>query len=183
MPPSDLPRCFDRCSDQVGRYGQEYFDFSAERVTNSVKESLARLQIPYIDIIQCHDIEYGSLDQVKPAPPPQQCLGETHQSLPDSLPDQGIGRCMCLCFFSHHFASTCADACFGQQAVYCCNQSCGNFLTTNYKGIANDVTSRLAAGSANPGPCYIAVCMPCVRCPACCAAVQKSLAVQQHPAY
>jgi L-galactose dehydrogenase len=49
---------------QVGRYGQEYFDFSAERVTASVQESLARLQIPYIDIIQCHDIEFGSLDQV-----------------------------------------------------------------------------------------------------------------------
>lgn len=49
---------------QVGRYGQEYFDFSAERVASSVRESLARLQIPYIDIIQCHDIEFGSLDQV-----------------------------------------------------------------------------------------------------------------------
>ena len=34
----------------------------------SVRESLARLQIPYIDIIQCHDIEFGSLDQVCRAP-------------------------------------------------------------------------------------------------------------------
>jgi hypothetical protein len=50
---------------QVGRYGQEFFDFSAERMVTSVQESLARLQIPYIDIIQCHDIEFGSLDQVR----------------------------------------------------------------------------------------------------------------------
>lgn len=49
---------------QVGRYGPELFDFSAERVTRSVAESLARLQVPYIDLLQCHDIEFGSLDQV-----------------------------------------------------------------------------------------------------------------------
>jgi L-galactose dehydrogenase len=48
----------------VGRYGPTTFDFSAERVVASVRESLARLQTPYIDIIQCHDIEFGSLDQV-----------------------------------------------------------------------------------------------------------------------
>ncbi|WIA18414.1 hypothetical protein OEZ85_009874 [Tetradesmus obliquus] len=60
----DLPRDKIIVSTKVGRYGQEYFDFSAERVAFSVRESLARLQIPYIDIIQCHDIEFGSLDQI-----------------------------------------------------------------------------------------------------------------------
>ncbi|WIA38692.1 hypothetical protein OEZ86_001995 [Tetradesmus obliquus] len=60
----DLPRDKIIVSTKVGRYGQEYFDFSAERVAASVRESLARLQIPYIDIIQCHDIEFGSLDQI-----------------------------------------------------------------------------------------------------------------------
>jgi L-galactose dehydrogenase len=49
---------------KVGRYGEDLFDFSAERVTKSVDESLARMGVDYIDIIQCHDIEYGSLDQV-----------------------------------------------------------------------------------------------------------------------
>ena len=52
------------CARQVGRYGQETFDFSAERVTASVSESLRRLQVPYIDLIQCHDIEFGDLDKV-----------------------------------------------------------------------------------------------------------------------
>jgi hypothetical protein len=50
---------------QIGRYGPELFDFSAERVTRSVSESLQRLQVPYLDLIQCHDIEFGSLDQVR----------------------------------------------------------------------------------------------------------------------
>jgi L-galactose dehydrogenase len=49
---------------KVGRYAEGYFDFSAERVTRSVEESLSRLELDYIDLIQCHDIEFGSLDQV-----------------------------------------------------------------------------------------------------------------------
>jgi L-galactose dehydrogenase len=49
---------------KVGRYGDDLFDFSAKRVTASVDESLARLNVDYVDIIQCHDIEFGDLDQV-----------------------------------------------------------------------------------------------------------------------
>jgi L-galactose dehydrogenase len=49
---------------KVGRYGQDEFDFSASRVTASVDESLRRLQVDYIDLIQCHDIEFGSLDLI-----------------------------------------------------------------------------------------------------------------------
>ncbi|MBC7812045.1 MAG: aldo/keto reductase, partial [Burkholderiales bacterium] len=51
-------------STKVGRYGDTEFDFSAARVTASVDESLARLSTDYADIILCHDIEYGSLDQI-----------------------------------------------------------------------------------------------------------------------
>ncbi len=49
---------------KVGRYGEQKFDFSADRVTRSVDESLARMGVDYVDIIQVHDMEYGSLDQV-----------------------------------------------------------------------------------------------------------------------
>ena len=51
---------------KVGRYGSEEsdFDFSAARVTKSVEESLARLGLDYVDIIQCHDIEFDDLNQV-----------------------------------------------------------------------------------------------------------------------
>jgi L-galactose dehydrogenase len=49
---------------KVGRYGHDSFDFTADRVTRSVDESLARLGLDYIDLIQCHDIEFGSLDQI-----------------------------------------------------------------------------------------------------------------------
>jgi L-galactose dehydrogenase len=49
---------------KVGRYGVDAFDFSAARVTASVDESLRRLGVEHIDIIQVHDIEFGNLDQI-----------------------------------------------------------------------------------------------------------------------
>lgn len=60
----DLPRSEIVVATKVGRYGVSDFDFSAARVTASVSESLQRLQLPYLDIIQCHDIEFGDLDQI-----------------------------------------------------------------------------------------------------------------------
>ncbi|KAH8498650.1 hypothetical protein H0E87_017544 [Populus deltoides] len=58
-----VPRNQYIVSTKCGRY-VEGFDFSAERVTKSIDESLARLQLDYVDILQCHDIEFGSLDQI-----------------------------------------------------------------------------------------------------------------------
>jgi L-galactose dehydrogenase len=49
---------------KVGRYGVDDFDFSAARTRASVEESLRRLGVDYVDVIQAHDIEFGSLDQV-----------------------------------------------------------------------------------------------------------------------
>jgi L-galactose dehydrogenase len=51
---------------KCGRYGAsaEDFDFSAARVTKSVDESLARLGVDYLDIIQVHDMEFGDVRQI-----------------------------------------------------------------------------------------------------------------------
>jgi L-galactose dehydrogenase len=49
---------------KVGQYGEGEFDFSAARVTRSLDESCARLGVDYIDILQCHDIEFASIDQI-----------------------------------------------------------------------------------------------------------------------
>lgn len=59
-----LPRDKYYLATKVGRYGEGEFDFSAERVTRSVEESLQRLQVDYVDIIQCHDIEFDSLNKI-----------------------------------------------------------------------------------------------------------------------
>ncbi|KAJ8540366.1 hypothetical protein K7X08_030285 [Anisodus acutangulus] len=47
-------------STKCGRY-KEGFDFSAERVIRSIDESLERLQLDYVDILQ---FEFGSLHQI-----------------------------------------------------------------------------------------------------------------------
>lgn len=60
----ELPRDSFVVGSKVGRYGESTFDFSAARVTASVEESLARLNVDRLDLVQCHDIEFGDLDQV-----------------------------------------------------------------------------------------------------------------------
>ncbi len=62
----EIPRDRYYLATKVGRYGYEVADcnFSAGRVKASVDESLRRLQVDYIDIIQVHDMEFGVLDQI-----------------------------------------------------------------------------------------------------------------------
>ena len=59
-----IPRDAYYLATKVGRYGERDFDFTPARVVASVDESLKRLNVDYIDLIQCHDIEFGSLDQI-----------------------------------------------------------------------------------------------------------------------
>ncbi|HVU25726.1 MAG TPA: aldo/keto reductase [Opitutus sp.] len=49
---------------KVGQYGEGEFDFSAARVTRSLDESCARLGVEYVDLLQCHDIEFADLNQI-----------------------------------------------------------------------------------------------------------------------
>src|SRR5580693_6887328 len=61
-----IPREKYILATKCGRYGSEMkdFDFSAKRVTASVEESLSRMAMDYVDIIQAHDIEFGDLEVV-----------------------------------------------------------------------------------------------------------------------
>ncbi|KAJ4914212.1 L-galactose dehydrogenase [Raphanus sativus] len=59
-----VPRSDYIVATKCGRYKEEGFNFSAERVRKSVDQSLERLQLDYLDILHCHDIEFGSLDQI-----------------------------------------------------------------------------------------------------------------------
>ncbi len=62
----DLPRDKYYLSTKVGRYGKDgvnMWDYSAKRAKESVYESLERLHIDYIDIINVHDVEFqGDLE-------------------------------------------------------------------------------------------------------------------------
>lgn len=61
---SSIPRDKYILATKVGRYGDNEFDFSATRVIQSVQQSLQRLGVEHIDLIQCHDIEFGDLNQI-----------------------------------------------------------------------------------------------------------------------
>jgi len=63
----NIPRDKYFLSTKVGRYGKDgvnSWDYSAKRVTESVYESMERLNIDYVDIINVHDIEFSDLNQV-----------------------------------------------------------------------------------------------------------------------
>lgn len=60
----EIPRERFILATKVGQYGEGDFDFSAARVARSLDESCARLGVDYIDLLQCHDIEFADLDQI-----------------------------------------------------------------------------------------------------------------------
>ena len=63
----DIERPRYYLSTKVGRYGVNgvnTWDYTARRVVESVYESMERLHIDYIDIINVHDIEFADLEMV-----------------------------------------------------------------------------------------------------------------------
>ncbi len=63
----DIPRNKYYLSTKVGRYGKDgvnTWDYSARRAKESVYESMERLGLDYIDLINVHDIEFADLNQV-----------------------------------------------------------------------------------------------------------------------
>ena len=62
-----VPRHRYWLSTKVGRYGKDgvnTWDYSARRATESVYESMERLGVDHIDLINVHDIEFADLHQV-----------------------------------------------------------------------------------------------------------------------
>ena len=63
----EIPRDKYYLSTNVGRYGKDgvnTWDYSGKRATESVYESMERLGIDHIDLINVHDIEFADLNQV-----------------------------------------------------------------------------------------------------------------------
>jgi L-galactose dehydrogenase len=62
----EIPRERFLLATKVGRYGPtpKDIDYSAARVTASVDESLRRLKLSHIDLIQCHDIEFADFNRL-----------------------------------------------------------------------------------------------------------------------
>ena len=79
----EIPRDRYYLSTKVGRYGKDgvnTWDYSAKRAHDSVFESMERLGVDHIDLINVHDIEFADLHQV---------VGETLPALVE-LREQGV---------------------------------------------------------------------------------------------
>jgi len=58
----DIPRKAYYIATKVGRYEKDpklMFDFSAEKTKESIKTSLEKLGLDYVDVLQIHDIEFA----------------------------------------------------------------------------------------------------------------------------
>ncbi len=60
----DVPRDSYLLGTKVGRYDLNHFDFSANRVAESIDVSLHRLGTDHLDIVLCHDIEFVEMQQI-----------------------------------------------------------------------------------------------------------------------
>ncbi len=54
-----IPREEYYLSTKAGRFGWNEFDFSFDRIIRSAEESMKRLKVDYLDILNLHDIEYN----------------------------------------------------------------------------------------------------------------------------
>lgn len=59
-----VPRDRYLLGTKLGRYDKDHFDFSAQRVVESVDVSLHRLGVEYLDICLCHDIEFVDMSRI-----------------------------------------------------------------------------------------------------------------------
>lgn len=60
----EIPRDSYLLGTKLGRYDASHFDFSAQRVVESVDVSLHRLGVDHLDVMLMHDVEYVDLQQI-----------------------------------------------------------------------------------------------------------------------
>ena len=83
---SGMPRSKYFIGTKVGRYERDVhamFNFTADKVKESIEESLRRLKLDYVDLLQIHDVEF--------APSVEILLEETLPAL-EAVRDKGLCR-------------------------------------------------------------------------------------------
>ena len=60
----EIPRGSYYLGTKLGRYAPQHFDFSAQRVEESIDVSLERMNVDHLDIVLCHDLEFVEMSQI-----------------------------------------------------------------------------------------------------------------------
>ncbi len=121
---------------KCGRYGFDEFDFSAQRVTASIDESLRRLQTDYIDLFQVHDVEFGDVEQI------------IHETLPAlrKLQQQGKARYIGITGYPPKLLRRIAEAVPVDSILTYCRY---NLINTDMDGILTSFARERGIGLIN----------------------------------
>jgi L-galactose dehydrogenase len=121
---------------KCGRYGFDQFDFSAERVTASIDESLRRLHTDYIDLFQVHDVEFGDVEQI------------LHETLPAlrQLQQQGKARYIGITGYPPKLLRRMAEAASVDSILTYCHY---NLINTDMDGVLTGFAKERGIGLIN----------------------------------
>lgn len=133
---------------KCGRYGTGLFDFSAQRITASVEESLRRLQTDYVDLLQAHDVEFGDVQQI---------IGETIPAM-RQLQERGKARFIGITGYPLATLVRIAEAVSVDTILSYCRY---NLMTTDMDNILTPIAREKEIGLINASPLNMGILTEC----------------------
>lgn len=127
---------------KCGRYGTDRFDFSAAAVARAFEASLHRLRTDYVDLLQVHDVEFGT---------PQQIVEETLPAM-RSLQQQGKVRFLGLTGYWPGLLARLADTSPVDAVLNYCHF---NLLMDDMDQVLTPAATRLGMGLLNASPLHM----------------------------
>jgi L-galactose dehydrogenase len=127
---------------KCGRNGVAQFDFSAAAVEASVHASLARLQTSYVDLLQVHDVEFGSFEQIVEETLP--CLRRLQQ--------QGLARYVGITGYSLDMLGRIARAAPVDAVLSYCHY---NLMITDLDDVLTPELRAAGVGLINASPLHM----------------------------
>ena len=127
---------------KCGRYGFDQFDFSEKAVVRGLEGSLRRLRTDYVDILQAHDVEFGSIDEV------------IHETVPalQRLKEQGKVRFIGVTGYWPHILSHIAESASIDVALNYCHW---NLMMDDMDAALTPVAERKQLGLMNGSPLHM----------------------------
>jgi len=127
---------------KCGRYGISNFDFSAQGVTREFEASLRRLKTETVDLLQVHDVEFGSVEQI------------VEETLPAMrrLQEQGKVRFIGITGYWPHLLARILEMGPVDTVLNYCHS---NLLADDMDSSLTPVAKRLGVGLINASPLHM----------------------------
>ncbi len=127
---------------KCGRYGFSDFDFSAGTVTREFEASLRRLKTDFVDLLQVHDVEFGSMEQI---------LNETLPAM-RRLQEQGKVRYLGVTGYWPHMLARILKATKVDTVLNYCHS---NLLADDMDSDLTPIARKLGVGLINASPLHM----------------------------